>query len=293
MVGRRRLTPPDPGFSLLTPRLLSALETKTSLLSNFAFKFCFQWGSQHAPLQHGYLQAWVERPSWLASYRTSSLRNAATIRPVVSLLLGKAPDVCVAAEMFVCMHRARLADEYYTSAIEGESKRLGEEQQREAEEQRSEAAASNGATAATAAVTAVAARKMAIAAAAVGAYGASGAGGGGGGGAGRAAGAPGGSNRPSLDSSRNLNAVDERRRQEDAAIVERRRQEDATAGERRSLRSDGGGAGSGNGGDGGGGGSNSGGPSKVGLCSLTPPDPWCAHLGTPHLLSQADWTFSA
>ena len=78
----------------------------------------------------GYLQRWSRRDSWLASYRTRSLNNAAVIRPTVESLVRKAPDVCTAEEMRACMDRARAADHFYREAAEGEKSRLADESRR-------------------------------------------------------------------------------------------------------------------------------------------------------------------
>ena len=126
---------PDASDALVASVLLVAynlLESGVASLPDGKDSF----GSLGGPSLEGYLNAWASRPSWVASYRDCRILNAASIRPIVASLVAKAPDVCTPEEMFVCMQRARLADEYYQNAIAWEAKRARTESRNLAKESR-------------------------------------------------------------------------------------------------------------------------------------------------------------
>jgi hypothetical protein len=126
---------PDASDALVASVLLVAynlLESGVTSLPDGKDSF----GSLGGPSLEGYLNAWASRPSWVASYRDCRILNAASIRPIVASLVAKAPDVCTPEEMFVCMQRARLADEYYQNAIVWEAKRARTESRNLAKESR-------------------------------------------------------------------------------------------------------------------------------------------------------------
>ena len=126
---------PDASDALVASVLLVAynlLESGVASLPDGKDSF----GSLGGPSLEGYLNAWASRPSWVASYRDCRILNATSIRPIVASLVAKAPDVCTPEEMFVCMQRARLADEYYQNAIAWETKRARTESRNLAKESR-------------------------------------------------------------------------------------------------------------------------------------------------------------
>ena len=84
---------PDAADALMATVLLVAHNLLESGVASLPQSPC-SLASLDGPSLLAYLQLWAERPSWLASYRTKSLRYAAAIRPVVASLVSKAPDVC-------------------------------------------------------------------------------------------------------------------------------------------------------------------------------------------------------
>jgi len=126
---------PDASDALVASVLLVAynlLESGVASLPDGKDSF----GSLGGPSLEGYLKAWASRPSWVASYHDTNIINATSIRPIVASLAAKAPDVCKPEDMFVCMQRARLADEYYQRAIAWEAKRTKTEARKLAGESR-------------------------------------------------------------------------------------------------------------------------------------------------------------